>query len=60
MSALFLRTLLIVIVTLLPALASAQGLRVGGPFDVTVSKAGLTQAEQKDVYLQLAQPARSI
>ena len=34
---------------------SAQGLRVGGPFDLTVSKAGLTQAEQKNVYLQLAQ-----
>ena len=28
MSALFLRTLLVVVVTLLPALASAQGLRV--------------------------------
>ncbi|MEP6898681.1 MAG: carboxypeptidase-like regulatory domain-containing protein, partial [Rhodanobacter sp.] len=34
---------------------SAQGMRVGGPFDVTVSKAGLTQAEQDNVYLQLAQ-----
>ena len=34
---------------------SAQGLRVGGPFDVTVAKAGLAQAEQKGVYLQLAQ-----
>jgi hypothetical protein len=34
---------------------SAQGLRVGGPFDVTVSKAGQTQAVQHNVYLQLAQ-----
>ncbi|KRE88482.1 Oar protein [Frateuria sp. Soil773] len=34
---------------------SAQGLRVGGPFDVTVSKAGMAQAEQDNVYLQLAQ-----
>ncbi|GAB3783265.1 TonB-dependent receptor [Dyella agri] len=34
---------------------AAQGLRVGGPFDVTVSKAGMAQIEQKNVYLQLAQ-----
>lgn len=34
---------------------SAQGMRVGGPFDVTVSKAGLSQAQQDNVYLQLAQ-----
>ena len=34
---------------------SAQGMRVGGPFDVTVSKAGMAQAEQDNVYLQLAQ-----
>jgi hypothetical protein len=34
---------------------SAQGLRVGGPFDVTASKAGQAQAVQNDVYLQLAQ-----
>ncbi len=34
---------------------SAQGLRVGGPFDVTVTKAGMSQAEQNNVYLQLAQ-----
>ncbi|MHB1057614.1 MAG: TonB-dependent receptor [Rhodanobacter sp.] len=34
---------------------SAQGLRVGGPFDVTASKAGLTQGEQNKVYLQLSQ-----
>ena len=33
---------------------SAQGMRVGGPFDVTVSKAGLPQSEQDNVYLQLA------
>jgi hypothetical protein len=34
---------------------SAQGMRVGGPFDVTVSKAGLSQAKQDNVYLQLSQ-----
>jgi hypothetical protein len=34
---------------------AAQGLRVGGPFDVTVSKAGMAQTEQKNIYLQLAQ-----
>jgi hypothetical protein len=34
---------------------SAQGLRVGGPFDITVSKAGLQQSEQDNVYLQLGQ-----
>ncbi len=34
---------------------SAQGLRVGGPFDVTASKAGLSQAEQDKVYLDLGQ-----
>ncbi|NII11485.1 TonB-dependent receptor [Oleiagrimonas sp. C23AA] len=34
---------------------SAQGLRVGGPFDVTASKSGMTQAEQDNVYLQLGQ-----
>lgn len=33
----------------------AQGLRVGGPFDITASKAGLSQVEQDNVYLQLAQ-----
>ncbi|MFC4528445.1 carboxypeptidase regulatory-like domain-containing protein [Dyella halodurans] len=33
---------------------AAQGLRVGGPFDVKVSKDG-TEAEQDNVYLQLAQ-----
>jgi hypothetical protein len=33
---------------------AAQGLRVGGPFDVKVTKDG-TQAEQDNVYLQLAQ-----
>ncbi|WP_049621737.1 TonB-dependent receptor [Frateuria defendens] len=33
---------------------SAQGLRVGGPFDVTATKAGETQAVQHEVYLQLA------
>ena len=34
---------------------SAQGMRVGGPFDVTASKAGLNQGEQDQVYLQLGQ-----
>lgn len=33
---------------------AAQGLRVGGPFDVKVSKDG-TETEQDNVYLQLAQ-----
>jgi outer membrane receptor for ferrienterochelin and colicin len=36
---------------------SAQGLRVGGPFKVTVSKQGLQSSEKTDVYLQLAQEA---
>lgn len=34
---------------------SAQGLRVGGPFDVTATKDGAGQAEQDKVYLQLGQ-----
>ncbi|MHB1273932.1 MAG: TonB-dependent receptor [Rhodanobacter sp.] len=34
---------------------AAQGLRVGGPFDITASKAGLSQSEQDNVYLQLGQ-----
>ncbi|HET6587492.1 MAG TPA: TonB-dependent receptor [Oleiagrimonas sp.] len=34
---------------------NARGMRVGGPYDVTVSKAGLTQGERDDVYLQLGQ-----
>jgi hypothetical protein len=34
---------------------SAQGMRVGGPYDVTASKAGMAQGEQDDVYLQLGQ-----
>ncbi|MDE1961069.1 MAG: carboxypeptidase regulatory-like domain-containing protein, partial [Xanthomonadaceae bacterium] len=34
---------------------SAQGLRVGGPFAVTVSKPGFEKIEKDDVYLQLAQ-----
>ncbi len=33
----------------------AQGLRVGGPFEVTATKDGLPSAEQDNVYLQLAQ-----
>jgi hypothetical protein len=34
---------------------SAQGMRVGGPYDVTASKAGMTQGERDNVYLQLGQ-----
>ncbi|MGC1549663.1 MAG: TonB-dependent receptor [Rhodanobacter sp.] len=34
---------------------AAQGLRVGGPFDVAVSKSGEGKIEQGNVYLQLAQ-----
>jgi len=34
---------------------SAQGLRVGGPFDVTASKEGMLQTQQDHVYLQLGQ-----
>lgn len=34
---------------------TAQGLRVGGPFDITASKAGLSQGEQDNIYLQLGQ-----
>ncbi len=34
---------------------TAQGLRVGGPFDITASKDGLPQGEQDNVYLQLGQ-----
>ncbi|MGA7437220.1 MAG: carboxypeptidase-like regulatory domain-containing protein, partial [Luteibacter sp.] len=32
---------------------SAQGLRVGGPFDVTATKDGTPSARQDNVYLQL-------
>jgi hypothetical protein len=34
---------------------NAQGLRVGGPYEITVSKAGMTQGEKDDVFLQLGQ-----
>ncbi|MEX1828709.1 carboxypeptidase regulatory-like domain-containing protein [Luteibacter sp. CQ10] len=34
---------------------AAQGLRVGGPFDVVVTKGGQEVVEQKDVYLALGQ-----
>ncbi|HET7663626.1 MAG TPA: TonB-dependent receptor [Rhodanobacteraceae bacterium] len=34
---------------------NAQGLRVGGPYDITVSKAGMAQGEREGVYLQLGQ-----
>ncbi len=36
---------------------AAQGLRVGGPFQITVSKSGFQKNERNDVYLQLAQTA---
>jgi len=36
---------------------SAQGLRVGGPFDVRANEGAKTVAEQHDVYLQLGQPS---
>ena len=34
---------------------AAQGLRVGGPFDITATKSGLNHGEQENVYLQLGQ-----
>ena len=36
---------------------AAQGLRVGGPFEITASKDGVAAAEQDNVYLQLGQPS---
>src|SRR5450432_4348997 len=36
---------------------AAQGLRVGGPFKITVSKSGFENVVKEDVYLQLAQEA---
>ena len=36
---------------------SAQGLRVGGPFDVRANKGDAKLAEQDDVFLQLGQPS---
>ena len=36
---------------------TAQGLRVGGPFEITASKAGMATAEQNNIYLQLGQPS---
>ena len=36
---------------------NAQGLRVGGPFDVIASKAGLEKTEKDDVYLKLSETA---
>ncbi|MGH8121461.1 MAG: carboxypeptidase regulatory-like domain-containing protein, partial [Rudaea sp.] len=36
---------------------AAQGLRVGGPFDVRAEKGGAAVAEQDGVYLQLGQPS---
>jgi len=36
---------------------AAQGLRVGGPFKITVTKQGFETTEKNDVYLQLAQEA---
>lgn len=34
---------------------NAKGLRVGGPYDITVSKSGLPQSERGKIYLQLGQ-----
>ena len=34
---------------------SATGLRVGGPFEISASKAGMAVGEKNDVYLQLGQ-----
>lgn len=34
---------------------SAQGMRVGGPYDVTATKEGTPEGERNDVYLQLGQ-----
>ncbi|HET6632919.1 MAG TPA: carboxypeptidase regulatory-like domain-containing protein [Rhodanobacteraceae bacterium] len=34
---------------------NAQGMRVGGPYEVTVTKAGVAEAERENVYLQLGQ-----
>ncbi|WP_426690441.1 TonB-dependent receptor [Rhodanobacter ginsengiterrae] len=36
---------------------AAQGLRVGGPFEITASKDGAAAAEQDNVFLQLGQPS---
>jgi len=36
---------------------AAQGLRVGGPFEISAKKDGMTEAEQHDIYLQLGQPS---
>jgi outer membrane receptor for ferrienterochelin and colicin len=34
---------------------NSQGLRVGGPYDITVTKSGLAEGEKDQVYLQLGQ-----
>ncbi|HET6431788.1 TonB-dependent receptor [Dyella sp.] len=36
---------------------AAQGLRVGGPFEITANKDGVAAAEQDNVFLQLGQPS---
>ncbi len=36
---------------------TAQGLRVGGPFEIKASKTGMAAVEKDDVYLQLGQPS---
>lgn len=36
---------------------NAQGLRVGGPYDITVSKSGMAQSERGNIHLRLGQVA---
>jgi outer membrane receptor protein involved in Fe transport len=36
---------------------AAQGLRVGGPFEISAAKSGMAAVEQDNVYLQLGQPS---
>ncbi|MET4569066.1 TonB-dependent receptor [Rhodanobacter soli] len=36
---------------------AAQGLRVGGPFEISATKTGMAAVEQNDVFLQLGQPS---
>ena len=36
---------------------AAQGLRVGGPFEISARKAGIAAVEQDDIYLQLGTPS---
>ena len=36
---------------------AAQGLRVGGPFEISATKTGMAAVEQNNVFLQLGQPS---